>query len=585
MLIFLLNKIHLFLNKLSLPVINISLAEKQMYLFRSKSLCDAKISKRFRLEKDEKHKSVVVTLDDSTTLKNRENLVTATTTSSGTEHYKTKTCYLLTKTNSSVAINIPAKDVKLSGVSSTSCAQMSIINVSSSKDNPVFICCFQAKKKESGPDKEPTSESQISLRTDINATSDISQVNVIASANSCSQETRTNQPDIVDYMKQDLQTSTSLTSGHPIATGGKTDSVSTTISHNFWHRPKDERINTTGNQFDINVEEHDPLEKNCVESKIPHECQIDQVDHSKSCTIQTTQMDKQLSDVQTSHDTIQSTFDGASKNNLLENKIKPYTTSECTTGQVDDFETQLSQPNTIRQSIFKPVSKHGTTENSCFKLHTINDHHHQAENRRSQLTSSELPRCDYSTYDNHQAKPMITNDNHQAKNRSPPSSPRTLPFRAHSTHVFNNCDQVENRSSPSTPTKQFSNHITTNTEQSLVDDCYLDTGSWDPLCHHIEYHERNMTLPRDLRYLKSSELLPMAYGDFTKCLEDEHLCCTPPEMITSGDDDGVVPSSSPLLPGDEPRRYSDTSTDANQEYTWECSSERDETIVSAVQLQ
>lgn len=495
-------------------------------------------------------------------------------------------CYLLTKTSSSIAINVPAEDIKLSDVSSTSCAQMSIINVSSSKDNPVFICCFQAKKRESSPDEEPTLESQISLKTGINATSNISQVNVIASANSCSQETRTNQPDTVDYT-QDLQTSASLSASHPIATGGKTDSDSTTISH-FCHRPKDERIDITVDQSDINVEDYDPLEKNCVVSKIHYDCKIDQVDHSKPCTIQTcdqlhaslavgnisaTKPDndnlevqcapstvnhqfktchigKQPSLVQASHDTTQqSTSDGASENNLLEEKIEQYTTSEGKTGQIDHIETQMS---TIGQSIFEQVSKQSALLNSCFKPVTIKDHH-QAENTSSPSTLTKPPSCDDSIH-------VTIND---------------LP------------NQAENRSSLSTPTKPPSFDDSTQTKQSRLESCYLDTGSWDPLCHHIEYHERNMTLPRDLRYLKSSELLPMAYGDFTKCLEDENLCCTPPEMMTmSGDDDGVVPSSSPLLPGDEASCYStcsDTSTDASQEYTWECFSTRDETMVSTVE--
>ena len=586
------------------------------------------------------------------------------TTSSETKPYQTKTCYLLTKSNSSVAIQIPAEDIILSDLSSTSCAQMSIINVSSSKDNPVFICCFKSKTKESSPDKNPTSESQTSANIGINAKRDFgSQVEVIDSATSCSQQTKTNQADIVDPTSQNLPTSTSATADHPIATIGTTDS--TTISH-FCHKLKEEQIDITCDQYrnslgapsgkkyvgryTIQTATNQPhtspatgnlsattpsngtLEAQCLPSTVNYQ-------------LKTSQADKQPSGIQTSLDTTQqSTSDGASESSLLEDKIEP--------------------SSTIRLSNFKPVSKHDTLQNSCFKPITINDdhqaghragspsspkkppsydhlshatiddsqnqaesgssnntrnppncdhsthaiisdHHNQAEDRSSPSNPKKPPSCEHATDVTindvpNQAKdgslnttrkpPICDHSNHvtahyhQVEDRSQPSTPKKLPYFDHSTHGTIN-DRQQAESPLSTPRKlPCFDHPTTCTKQGPADDCILP-GSWDPLCHHIEYHERNMTLPCDLRYLKESELIPMTYGDFRKCLEDEDLCCTPPEMMRSADDDGVVPSSSPLLPSNEARCYStssDTSTDTSLDCTWEGYSARDENIVSTV---
>ena len=621
----------------------------------------------YRLEKDKKQRSIIVPLDDGTTQAEQEKIVPAITTSSETKPCQTKTCYLLTKSNSSVAIQIPAEDIILSDLSSTSCAQMSIINVSSSKDNPVFICCFKSKAKESSTDKNPTLElSQTSANTGINATPDItSQVEVIDSATSCFQQTKTNQADIVDQTSQNLQISTSATADHPIATIGKTDS--TTTSH-FCHKPKEEPIDITCDQSPNNLgapsgkkyvgrytiqtattqPRTSPATGN-LSATTPSNGTLEAqyLPSTVNCQLKTSQADKQPSGIQTSLDTIQqSTSDGASESSLLEDKIEP--------------------SGTIRLPIFKPVSKHDTFQNSCFKPITINDDH-QAGNRAgspsspkkppsydhlshatiddshnqaedgSSNTTRKPPNCDHSTHaiisDHHNqaedrgspsnpkkppscehATDVTINDvpnqaedgslnktrkppngdhpthatahYHQVEDTSQPSTPQKLPCFDHSTHgTTNDRHQAENRSPLSIPRKlPCFDHSTTCTKQSPADDCILP-GSWDPLCHHIEYHERNMTLPRDLRYLKESELIPMTYGDFRKCLEDEDLCCTPPEMMRSADDDGVVPSSSPLLPCDEARCYSsnsDTSTDTSLDCTWEGYSTRDENIVSTV---
>ena len=562
----------------------------------------------YRLEKDKKQRSIIVPLDDGTTQAEQEKIVPAITTSSETKPCQTKTCYLLTKSNSSVAIQIPAEDIILSDLSSTSCAQMSIINVSSSKDNPVFICCFKSKAKESSTDKNPTLElSQTSANTGINATLDItSQVEVIDSATSCFQQTKTNQADIVDQTSQNLQISTSATADHPIATIGKTDS--TTTSH-FCHKPKEEPIDITCDQSPNNLgapsgkkyvgrytiqtattqPRTSPATGN-LSATTPSNGTLEAqyLPSTVNCQLKTSQADKQPSGIQTSLDTIQqSTSDGASESSLLENKIEP--------------------SGTIRLPIFKPVSKHDTFQNSCFKPITINDDH-QAGNRAGSPSSPKKPpsydHLSHATIDDshNQAEDGSSNITrkppncyhsthatahyHHVEDTSQPSTPQKLPCFDHSTHgTTNDRHQAENTSPLSIPRKlPCFDHSTTCTKQSPADDCILP-GSWDPLCHHIEYHERNLTLPRDLRYLKESELIPMTYGDFRKCLEDEDLCCTPPEMMRSADDDGVVPSSSPLLPSDEARCYSsnsDTSTDTSLDCTWEGYSARDENIVSTV---
>ena len=203
---------------------------------------------------------------------------------------------------------------------------------------------------------------------------------------------------------------------------------------------------------------------------------------------------------------------------------------ECKASQIEhQNKTRLVDDqivlNTTQESVFRPVSKYGSVAKSCFKT-----------------------------------DPVLINDHHQSENSQTPLTHNKLPFRHHFTNSAN---------------------------ENVPENCYLDhTGSWDPLGHHIEYHEKSMTLPRDLRSLKESELLPMAYDDFTKCLEDADLCCTPPRMM-SPDDDGVVPSSSPLLSGNKERCYlhcSDASTNGSQEYPWDCFSPRNENIYQSPPL-
>ena len=134
--------------------------------------------------------------------------------------------------------------------------------------------------------------------------------------------------------------------------------------------------------------------------------------------------------------------------------------------------------------------------------------------------------------------------------------------------------------SPSTSSK-LPGHIQTATQpkDSPLRSRYLDTPSWDPPYHHIEYNDIIPALPNDLQYLKESELLPLAREDFTKYLENGNLYHSPNEIIPSADDDGVVPSSSPPLPGDGDT-YMDSSSDGSQEYTWEGFASRGENIVS-----
>lgn len=102
--------------------------------------------------------------------------------------------------------------------------------------------------------------------------------------------------------------------------------------------------------------------------------------------------------------------------------------------------------------------------------------------------------------------------------------------------------------------------------------------SWDPLRHvdycHIDAHGSNMrtlTLPHDLKFVKMSELLPMAYDDFTKCVKED-LCWSLSESSMLADDDCVVPSLSPAFQDaknhylDSCSSLSQTSSDWSQEY-------------------
>jgi hypothetical protein len=476
------------------------------------------------------------------------------TTTPETKLCNTRTCYLLTKSNNPITIENSKETVRLSDGPSTSGNQMSIIQLTSSKENPVFICCFGVATNQSSTFSRlsnSTSESQTSkLNSNAlfsNISSRISQSNADAVVESstigrsqetnqqdnvyhatksnntlplkqsnaneelasvfaidCFQETKSNQPKMVYHTTKDNQTDASPLAGNLSATND-----ASTI-HTVYHTTKGEQTHTSpvaGNLLAINAEsDNGTLEDQSTPSNIHHQCK-------------TSQIEKQPSDIQTQQGTIHQS-DGVSNENPLEEKSTIH--NHCKTRQTDHVPTQLS---TIQQSVFKSVSKHSTVENCFFKtdLTSIHDHH-QSGNRQT---------------------------------GSPSTPPKTLPVHDHST---------------------------TNTKQSPLKGCYLDTGSWDPLCHHIEYNEKSMGLPHDLRCIKESELFPMAYGDFTKCLEDEDLCCsTPPNMLTSADDDGVVPSSSPLLPGDGGRYYStcsDTSTDGSQEYSWECFSARNENIVS-----
>jgi hypothetical protein len=546
----------------------------------------------FRLEKNE-HEECQPKPDVVAT-NNRQNLLTLMplTTTPETKLCNTRTCYLLTKSNNPITIENSKETVRLSDGPSTSGNQMSIIQLTSSKENPVFICCFGVTTNQSSTVSRlsnSTSESQTSkLNSNAlfsNISSRISQSNADAVVESstigrsqetnqqdnvyhatksnntlplkqsnaneelasvfaidCFQETKSNQPKIVYHTTKDNQTDASPLAGNLSATNDA----------------------STIHAGDLSAT-NDPIEKQNIPSDIHHECTASQTGHSKPSTthtvyhttkgeqthtspvagnllainaesdngtledqstpsnihhqFKTSQIEKQPSDIQTQQGTIHQS-DGVSNENPLEEKSTIH--NHCKTRQTDHVPTQLS---TIQQSVFKSVSKHSTVENCFFKtdLTSIHDHH-QSGNRQT---------------------------------GSPSTPPKTLPVHDHST---------------------------TNTKQSPLKGCYLDTGSWDPLCHHIEYNEKSMGLPHDLRCIKESELFPMAYGDFTKCLEDEDLCCsTPPNMLTSADDDGVVPSSSPLLPGDGGRYYStcsDTSTDGSQEYSWECFSARNENIVS-----
>ena len=446
-----------------------------------------------------KHKESepVVTTPDDVTTHNRQNVLTLMPLNNSleTKLCNTRTCYLLSKRNNPVTLENFKEDEK-SDVPSTSGTQMPIIKLTNTKDNPIFICCFETKKKQSSTLKDHTSESQ---------TSQLNQCNVLCgstwkpiSLSNSVHLSATNVESDIDPTKderipckvsliQQCRPSTIRTVCHP------TEVAQTKASP------------TAGNLSATNVEsDNGRLEAQSIPSCIHRQCE-------------TSQEDKQPYDVhsQTQLGTLQQSIPDS---NPVDDELEP-STNQFKTSQTDHVPTQL---NTIQESIFRSVSKHGTIDNlKTDDLAAINDHH-QSENGQTSLLS--------------------------------------------------------------TPNKRsLHDHSTTNTKQSGLKSCYLDTGSWDPLCHHIEDYEKNMALPHDLRYLKESELLPMTCGDFTKCLEDEDLCCTPPGIMTLADDDSVVPSLSPLLPVKEGECYvncSDTSTDGSQEYTWECFSARNENIVS-----
>ena len=221
---------------------------------------------------------------------------------------------------------------------------------------------------------------------------------------------------------------------------------------------------------------------------------------------------------------------------------------------------------------------------------------HSPESKTSPLTCN-LPCGDTSTFIGRQTVPVhetLSPTENKTSHVGNHTQPRTIqqwnsngisnnthqlgePSLNHSIVKTRRCDQVTTQlhTVKESVFKPVSKYDSFKTDSVLMGDRYLNTGSWDPLCHHIEYHEKSMALPRDLRCLKESELLPMAYDDFKNCLKTEDLRCTPPIMMTS-DDDGVVPSSSPLLPGN----CSDSSTDGSQEYSWECFSARNKNVVS-----
>ena len=407
-----------------------------------------------RLEKNKKENEPVVTTPDCVTTENRQNLLTLMPLTTGSKT-KTGSCYLLTKSNNPVTAENFKEILKSSGAS-TSDSQMSIIKLASSKDNHVYICCFE--KKQSSTVKNDSQESQTSLRNApcCNTSRPISQSNSMpikfSQSNSVPETFLPNQRDITYHTTNDKQSVTLPAAGNLSANDMKTNNDLPTNNGSVPSATNAESV----------------INQGVLSNNIQDECRASQTEHQN-------------------------------KTRLVDNRI---------------------MLNTSQESVFRPVSKHDSVSNSCFKTNSV-----------------------------------LLNDQHQSENSQTPLTHNKLPFH---------------------------NYLTTSTKEIGPENCYLNTGSWDPLCHHIEYHEKSMTLPRDLRSLKESELLPMAYDDFTKCLEDEDFCCTPPRM-KSPDDDGVVPSSSPLLSGNKKRCYfhcSDSSTDGSQEYPWDCFSPRNENIVS-----
>ena len=96
------------------------------------------------------------------------------------------------------------------------------------------------------------------------------------------------------------------------------------------------------------------------------------------------------------------------------------------------------------------------------------------------------------------------------------------------------------------PTLSRTNNISDQdvSSSSRTTDHVIPSTTNSELVHDVNlrgYHMQSATLPHDLKYVKTSELLPMAYDDFTKCLEED-VCRSP-----LNDDDCVVPSVSPSL--------------------------------------
>ncbi|CAB4015616.1 Hypothetical predicted protein, partial [Paramuricea clavata] len=513
------------------------------------------------------------------------------TTTPETKLCNTRTCYLLTKSNNPITIENSKETIRLSDGPSTSGNQMSIIQLTSSKENPVFICCFGVKTKQSSTVSNPTPESQTS-QLNGNALFSNTSPRIISQSNAdtvvetvstigCSQETKTNQQDTVYHatktsntlpLKQS-NTNEELESVFAIDCFQETRSNQPKI---VYHTTKDNQADTSplaGNMSATNDAStihagdlsatNDPIEEQNIPSDIHHECTVSQIGHSKPSTIHTVCHTTKGEHTHTSPVACNLlAINAESDNGTLEDQntqsnIHHQSKTSQIENQPSDIQTQLG---TIHQSDGvsneNPLEEKSTIHNYCKTRQT--DHVPTQLNTIQQSKHSTVENCFFKT------DLTSINDHHQSENGqtgSPSTPQKTLPLHDHST---------------------------TNTKQSPLKGCYLDAGSWDPLCHHIEYNEKSMGLPHDLRYIKESELFPMAYGDFTKCLEDEDLCCsTPPNMLTSADDDGVVPSSSPLLPGDGGRYYStcsDTSTDGSQEYSWECFSARNENIYKSPSL-
>ena len=472
---------------------------------------------------DPKEDKSEVTRSNDVTTSEKNSSIPSTSTSSETKLFTSRACYVLSKSNNPATI----ESAVLTDGTLNSDSQMSVIKLTSSKENPVYICCFGAKTKQScivenssesltsqmngnasfgkqlpsPQSKTATTVENLSSngRSETTQTKQTdgtkSELKSISVDHSC-EETSINQPNIVPHTTSDIQ----VTSKSAESLGVTTAKIPTAncTNDNFCH---------ITNKEETLVPSVDCKEKyrDIPSCYIHNELKVSHIGQNIPSSVHTacnTAKDEQAYLSSKVLPTIDESDNGGKIN------------SNCKTNQKNQIETQL---NTIRQSIdFKPVSTLGIVGNWCSKI--------DSASTKEEPTFS-------------------------------PSTTRLLPSKDHLSLT--------------------SNQITENS------DC-LSTESWDPFSHH---HEMNMALPHDLRCLKENELLPMAYsGDFTKYLENDELCCTPAEMMRSAaSEDCVVPSSPLLLPGDKMRCFSvcsDTSTDGSQEYSWECFSPRNEDIVS-----